>query len=81
MCLGVPMQVVEVRTEGNLALAESFGVQRLVRTTLVGPVQPGDYLLVHAGYAIEKIDREEAVERLRLWEELLAAEEGLDGNG
>lgn len=74
MCLGVPMQVVEVK-EDNLALVESFGVQRLVRTNLVGPVEPGEYLMVHAGYAIEKIDQEEAAERLKLWEELLAGEE------
>jgi hydrogenase expression/formation protein HypC len=67
------MQVLEVREEGT-ALVESFGVQRLVRTKLVGPVSPGEYVIVHAGYAIEKIDPEEAAERLALWEELLAEE-------
>lgn len=72
------MQVVEVKEE-ETALVESFGVQRLVRTRLVGPVQPGEFLMVHAGYAIEKIDQEEAAERLKLWEELLADEEAWVG--
>lgn len=68
------MQVLEVKEE-DTALVESFGVKRLVRTKLVGPVSPGEYVIVHAGYAIEKIDPQEAAERLALWEELLAEEE------
>ncbi|MGB9887648.1 MAG: HypC/HybG/HupF family hydrogenase formation chaperone [Moorellales bacterium] len=79
MCLGIPMRVVEVRSS-DVALVEALGTQRLVRTRLVESVKPGDYLMVHAGYAIQKIEPEEASESLRLWEELLANEEaGPDG--
>jgi hydrogenase expression/formation protein HypC len=67
------MRVLEVRGD-DLALVETLGVERLVHTRLVEKVRPGDYLMVHAGYAIEKIEPEEAEESLRLWEELLARE-------
>lgn len=73
MCLGVPMRVIEVN-QGGTAMVESFGVRRLVQTRLVGDVNTGEYLMIHAGYAIEKINQDEAWERLRLWEDLLANE-------
>jgi len=41
---------------------------------LVGEVDVGEYVVVHTGYAIERIDMEEALERIKLWEELLAYE-------
>ena len=79
MCLGIPMRVVEVRPDYQ-ALVEALGVRRLVHTRLVEEVKPGDYLMVHAGYAIEKVQPEEAEESLRLWRELLA-EEGTEPDG
>jgi len=74
MCLGVPGKVVEVSTTGHRAVIETMGVKRQVGTQLVEQVQPGDYLMVHAGYAIEKINTDLALEMIRLWEDILANE-------
>jgi len=74
MCLGVPGKVVEVNTAGHRAVIETMGVKRQVGTQLVEQVQPGDYLMVHAGYAIEKINTDLALEMIRLWEDILENE-------
>ncbi|MGO0121732.1 HypC/HybG/HupF family hydrogenase formation chaperone [Desulfothermobacter acidiphilus] len=71
MCLGIPGRVVEVHPEEYLAVIETFGVRQRISTFLLGEVAVGEYVMVHAGYAIEKIDLEEAQERLKLWEEIL----------
>ncbi|MBE0465770.1 MAG: HypC/HybG/HupF family hydrogenase formation chaperone [Candidatus Desulforudis sp.] len=71
MCLGIPGLVVEVNPEKDSAVIEVFGVRREISTFLVGEVSRGDYLIVHTGYAIEKLDVEEAKIRLELWEEIL----------
>ncbi|MBO8127738.1 MAG: HypC/HybG/HupF family hydrogenase formation chaperone [Peptococcaceae bacterium] len=71
MCLGIPGKVVEVDPENNIAVIEVFGVKRKCNTMMVGEVSLGEYLMVHTGYAIEKVDLEEAQERLKLWKEIL----------
>jgi len=68
MCLAVPMKVVEI--EGPVARVEEAGVSREVRVDLVEGVQVGDYVIVHAGLAIERLEPEEAEETLRLFEQL-----------
>ena len=73
MCLAIPAKVVEV--QGNVAKAEfGRGVIRNVDVTLVD-VEVGQYVLVHAGYAINVINRKEAEETLQLWEEILEQSE------
>jgi len=75
MCLGIPGKVVEVNQIDNWAIVESFGVQKKVSIALVDEeIGPGDYLMVHTGYAIGKIDLQEAESTLKLWEEILLAE-------
>ncbi|HIE13569.1 MAG TPA: HypC/HybG/HupF family hydrogenase formation chaperone [Desulfotomaculum sp.] len=74
MCLGIPGAVVEVTPEEHAAVIETFGIKQRISTFLVGDVNPGEYVIVHTGYAIEKVDMEEARERIKLWEELLAHE-------
>ena len=69
MCLAIPMLVTTVRPDGT-GEVELEGVVRNVQLRLVHDAQPGDYVIVHAGYAIEKLDPEEADARLRLIEEL-----------
>jgi len=70
MCLAVPAKVIEV--SGNLAKVDfGSGVLREVDITLVEKPEKGDYVLVHAGYAIQLLDEEEAEETLRLWREFL----------
>ena len=75
MCLAVPMEVIEIISEFEVRV-ESFGVSQKVRTEFVGELKQGDFVMVHAGCAIEKVDLEMALESLALWEELLAAEGG-----
>lgn len=71
MCLGIPAKVLEVEADGQFALVDTGGVETRVAIGLVPGVKPGDYVMVHAGYAVEKVDQEEARERLRIWEELM----------
>ena len=69
MCLGVPMQVIEVKVD--MVLAEIDGVQREASLLMLGePVKAGDFVIVHAGFAISRIDPAEAEETLRLMREL-----------
>ena len=58
MCLGVPMMVKSIQDE--LAVCEIDGVQREASLMMIEDVQIGDYVLIHAGFAIEKIDESEA---------------------
>jgi len=72
MCLAIPAKVVSV--EGDEAQVDfGEGVLRDVNVTLV-EAKVGEYVLVHAGYAIQVLSEEEAVETLRLWNEVLEAE-------
>jgi len=64
MCLGIPMRIVEA--DGNEAVVESGGVRKNVRLELIGGGSVGDYVLVHTGYAIERVDEAEALETLDL---------------
>jgi len=58
MCLAVPMQVKSIRED--LAVCEIDGVQREASLMMIDGVQVGDYVLIHAGFAIERIDQAEA---------------------
>lgn len=73
MCLAVPARITKI--EGDLAKVD-FGsyVNQEVNVTLV-EAKEGDYVLVHAGYAIQVLDKKEAEETLQLWNELLKMEE------
>ncbi|RZN37243.1 MAG: HypC/HybG/HupF family hydrogenase formation chaperone [Methanophagales archaeon ANME-1-THS] len=70
MCLGIPAKVVEINHEGRKGKADFGGVSREVDLSLVD-VKVGDYVIIHAGFAIELLDEEEAKESLALWQELL----------
>jgi len=75
MCLAIPAKVVKI--QNNKAEVDfGEGVLREVDISLV-EVKVGEYVLVHAGYAIQVLSREEAEETLRLWRELLEAESSL----
>lgn len=70
MCLAIPGRVVEKR--GELARVDfGDGTLREVDISLV-EVEVGQYVIVHAGFAIQVLDEEEARESLRLWQELLS---------
>lgn len=69
MCLGVPMMVKSIQDE--LAVCEIDGVQREASLMMIEDVQIGDYVLIHAGFAIEKIDESEAQLTLKALREAL----------
>ena len=74
MCLAVPAKVVEIR-ESSTALVETMGVRRLISLDLLQEeVKEGDYVLVHVGFAIQKLREEEVEESLRIFEEILRSE-------
>jgi hydrogenase expression/formation protein HypC len=70
MCLAIPARVVSVKGE-KAQVDFGEGVLRDVNVTLVD-AKVGEYVLVHAGYAIQKMDEMEAKETLALWNEILA---------
>jgi len=70
MCLAIPAKILEIK--GKEAVADFGGVRRSVRIDLVS-AKAGDYVIVHAGYAIETLDEKEAKETLKLLEEVLNA--------
>lgn len=71
MCLAVPHTIEEI-TGDNQAVAVSGAVRVEIRTDLLEDPAPGDTVLVHAGFAIEKLSPEESVELNDLWDELRA---------
>jgi hydrogenase expression/formation protein HypC len=71
MCLGVPGRVVSVRDA--VAVVDFWGVRREVCLDIVDePVQPGDYILNHVGFAIRRIPQEDIAQTLALYETLLS---------
>ncbi len=75
MCLGIPMQVVEIN--GFNARCEARGVEREVSLFMLQneDIQEGDYVMIHVGYAIQKMTEEEARSSWEVFDELLAATE------
>jgi hydrogenase expression/formation protein HypC len=75
MCLGIPMQVAAI--DGLLARCEAKGVMREASLLMLQheALAPGDYVVVHLGYAIEKVTAEEAAAAWAVYDEMLAAEE------
>jgi len=73
MCLAIPAQVVSI--DGKTAIVDFGGIKRTVSIALLETISPGDYVIVHTGYAIQKMDRKEAEESLELWAEVLAGDQ------
>ena len=69
MCLGVPAKIIEVKNP-FIGRAEVAGVTRDVGLQLIEDPKVGDWVLIHAGYAINRIDENEARETIRLLEQL-----------
>ena len=69
MCLAIPARVVE-RLQADEALIDAGGVEKRVSLALVPEAAVGDYVIVHAGYAISCLDPEEALRTLALFVEM-----------
>jgi hydrogenase expression/formation protein HypC len=68
MCLAVPMLLKSVN--GSNGEVELGSVRKTINVSLIENPCPGDYLLIHAGFAIEKLDEDEAQERLKLFAQI-----------
>ena len=68
MCLAVPMKLVKI--DGENGLAEAGGLKRKVNLSFLKKLKVGDYVLVHAGFAMEKVDTKEAKRTLCAWQEV-----------
>jgi hydrogenase expression/formation protein HypC len=68
MCLAIPVKVIKIKK--TIAEVDMAGVKRDADVRFLENVKPGDYVLVHAGFAIEKIDEEQAKETLKLLKEV-----------
>ena len=73
MCLAVPVKVLQM--DGLKALVELGGLALQVSIMLVPDTQVGDYVLLHAGFAIQKLDEKDAEETLRLFAEIAESSE------
>ena len=69
MCLAVPVAVEQLTSDGH-AIVNLSGIHKEISLALVDNVAPGDYVIVHAGYALQKLDPEEAERTLALFDEL-----------
>jgi hydrogenase expression/formation protein HypC len=77
MCLAVPGRISDV--DGEYATVDYGGVTKRVNISFLEDVKPGEYVLVHVGYAIQKMDEEEALKTLQIWEEIFRATSGVEG--
>ena len=75
MCLAIPVRVIAVR-DGASATVDIGGVQKDISTTLLDGLSVGDYVILHAGFALSRLDRDEAERTLALLEELETAVPG-----
>ncbi|MEN2986575.1 MAG: HypC/HybG/HupF family hydrogenase formation chaperone [Thermodesulfovibrionaceae bacterium] len=79
MCLAVPSKIVEI--DGSMATVDVMGLRKQISIILL-PEEPkiGDYVLVHAGFAINKMEPQEALEVLKLYEKILKEMEEQEKN-
>ena len=71
MCIAVPGKIIKLNEDKTHATVDFGGITRKVNSQLIADdVTLGDYVLIHTGYAIQKIDEEAALETLALWKEI-----------
>ncbi|WP_294962556.1 HypC/HybG/HupF family hydrogenase formation chaperone [Sulfurimonas sp.] len=75
MCLSIPSKVVKIDKELNMATVDTMGVQRNASLDLIeeGEVVIGDYVLLHIGFIMNKIDEADALDSLELYKEIIEA--------
>ncbi len=71
MCLSIPSEVIEI-DENNVATVDTMGIKRKVSLDLIAEtVNIGDYILIHVGFAMSKIDKENALESLKIYRKMI----------
>jgi hydrogenase expression/formation protein HypC len=68
MCLAIPLKLTEL--DGKNAVGESMGMRRNIRVDFIENPKIGDYVIVHAGFAIERLPEKQALEDLEAWEDV-----------
>ena len=68
MCLAIPLKLVEI--DGQTALGEAMGMRREIRVDFIDRPKIGDYVIVHAGFAIERLPEQQALDDLEAWEDV-----------
>ena len=72
MCLSIPSQVVELHQEEQSVTVETMGVRREVSAHLMSePLEMGDYVLIHIGFVMNKIDKADALQSIELYQEMV----------
>lgn len=71
MCLAIPLKLIEI--DGNRAIGEADGLRRELRVDFIADPKPGEYVIVHAGFAIERLSPQQAREDLEAWREVADA--------
>lgn len=71
MCLAIPLKLVEI--DGNRAVGEAMGMRRELRVDFIDAPKLGEYVIVHAGFAIERLGEQQALEDLEGWGEVADA--------
>ena len=68
MCLAIPLKLVEIN--GKIAVGEAMGMRREIRVDFIEEPKIGDYVIVHAGFAIERLPEQQALDDLEAWEDV-----------
>ena len=68
MCLAIPLQLIEIN--GKTAVGEAMGMRREIRVDFIEDPKIGDYVIVHAGVAIERLPEKQALDDLEAWGEV-----------
>ena len=79
MCLSIPSKIKSIDTETNTCVVDTMGVERSASLDLIDQdVVVGDYVLIHIGFAMNKIDEEDALESLKVYREIIEKMEEQD---
>ena len=68
MCLAIPLKITDIN--GKEATGEAMGMKRSMRVDFIPEPKIGDYVMVHAGFAIERLPEKQALEDLEAWKEV-----------
>ncbi len=74
MCLSIPSKIKSINSDTNTAVVETMGVSREVSLDLmdINEISIGDFVLIHIGFAMNKIDEQDALESLKVYDEILS---------
>lgn len=70
MCLALPAKIIEINQDNDTAIVSLDSIRKEISLALVDDVATGDYVLLHVGYALSKVNEEEALRTLALFAEM-----------